>query len=260
MNKLIRPIGITIVVVVLLIIGILALRNYRNPQPAEGNTPTSVQATTTVATSTAPEAGYTVTPVIAPKRPNASAALSFMASVSESQRSSMQNQFIQIQDALKTSPNDFNAWIALGGLRKTAGDYAGAATDWEYVSKIYPTNVVSFANLADLYSHYAPNDSKAASAYAQAIKNNPRQIYLYDDFYQLYSGYPAAGTSLATALKTGIKANPKESHLQVLLARYYKSIGDMATAKVEYNAAIATAQAQGASDVAAQIQTELNSL
>ena len=229
---------------------------------ATGATTTSATSSTTSITvaSVSSTTGYTIKIVPvgkAPAAPDYKASLACSAGIAADVCSSTQAQFSVAQAAIKTNPTDFNAWIALGVYREEAGDYVGAAVDWQYMSALYPNNIVSNANLADLYTNYLKDYPKAAAAYKAAIANNPTQVYLYQDLFQLYTvQYPQTSTIVVSILKQGITTNPKATELMVTLARYYKSTGDLVDAKAEYTAAITSAQNQGQTTLAAQIQTE----
>ena len=192
--------------------------------------------------------------------PNVSAPLKFSASVTAAQRADLQNRFGLIQAQLVKDKYDFNALIGLGGVRQQAGDYAGAETDWQYVSKLYPTNKVSFNNLGDLYENNLKNFVKSETNYLQAIKNDPQNPSTYRNAYDLYYVYNYSPAKTEGILKKGIAAVPKAIDLQVLLAQYYRDTGRTADAKAEYNLAIANAKSQGQTDLATTIQTELSAI
>lgn len=189
--------------------------------------------------------------------PDYTRALIFSVSTNESLTRS---QFATAQAAIKANKYDFDGWVLLGAMRKQAGDYKGAETDWQYVSKLYPANPVSFANLADLYHFFLKDYSKAAAAYEQAIKNNPKQVYLFENFYLLSNEYPAAGSKVVTAFSAAIKQHPEVPHLQLWLARYYKSVGQKDVARATYIAAANVAESQNQSDFAATIRAEAATL
>lgn len=223
------------IVIVLLILGFFAWQQ-RAATNASAPAATS-SATTTGATSTTPTvivspngqitapAGYTINPVYATSSgvvaPNYKAPLTFSSDVSVDEQTQLQNEFSQVEAAIAASPKDFNSWIQLGIIRKEAGDYQGAAADWQYMSALYPTNLVSNANLADLYTNFLPNYPKAAAAYQAQIKNDPTDIYIYIDLYQLYTAqYPQSSAVITAMLKQGLAANPGNAQLEALLAKY----------------------------------------
>jgi hypothetical protein len=228
-----NTIVVGIVVIAILILGFFA---WKEREGTNASVPTST-ATTTTATSTgtisissngqvtAP-AGYTVTPIYSNSSgsvaPDYKAPLTFSGNQnSPAEISTLQSEYAQVETALKADPTDFSSWIQLGVIRKEAGDYQGAAADWQYVSEIYPANVVSNANLADLYTNFLPDYPKAAAAYEAQIKNDPTDIYIYVDLYQLYTTqYPQSAAVITAMLKQGLAANPGNAQLESLLAKY----------------------------------------
>lgn len=217
-----------------------------------------------IASTTATSTGYTATPVYIPKDvviPSYEKPLTFSPSISSDMRATMQMQFVQAGKVIRANPLSFDGWIALGNVRKEAGEYAEAVLDWQYMSAVYPRNVVSNANIADVYFHFLPDYPKAAAAYVLAIKNDPKQLYLYEDLFQLYTdAYPSAKAAVATSLKNGIISNPKAFELQEMLAKYYVKEGRLPEAKAEYGVAIANAQSQGNTAQATILQAELAAL
>ena len=222
-------IGLVIVIIVL-ILGYFAWqeRGTSIPATATSTAATSTDISANISSTTTSGPGYTIKPVTGPSitAPSTATPLVFSASVSVDERATLQSQFAQAQATLKASPTDFNAWVALGGLRKEAGDYAGAAIDWQYVSALYPTNVVSFANLADLYTNFLPDYPKAAAAYKQAIKNDPKRADLYMSLFSLYTNqYPQSAATAEAVLQQGIAANPNAADLKAALASYQAAHG-----------------------------------
>lgn len=164
-------------------------------------------------------------------------------------------KYVETQALLAKNDADFWAWIDMGTLRKSAGDYAGAATIWEFVSKQYPGNPTSFANLGDLYANYLKNPAKAEANYLTSIKNYAENANAYRALFDMYSAQKASAKAIAI-LEKGIVANPKMIDLRVLLARYYKELGRPADATATYYAAIETAESQDQKDLAASLRAE----
>ena len=184
--------------------------------------------------------------------------LSFEAGTSEEVKAILQGKFEELQAALSKDSKDFNVWVRLGALRKQAGDYLGAAGDWEYVSKLYPQNIVSFGNLGNLYLDFLKDYEKAELNYKQQITNSPASEDAYSALFSLHTDYGyKTGTSAAKAiLKEGIAAVPDSVSLRVLLARYYKEKGDTERAATQYDAAIAAAKTAGNTQAVSQLETE----
>lgn len=229
-------------------------------------TGTQTSATSTTATSTgfnvAPSApAYTITQVPITSRteaPDYKSTITCASGVATSVCEQLKSQDAVIVAKLDANPTDFRAWIDLGSMREAAGDYQGAISAWGYVEKLYPANPTAYLNLADLYLNYLKDYPKAEASYLLAAKYAPTDSDIYANLFTLYTttSYKPSATAAEDILKKGIAASPKSVNLQVLLARYYKSLGRTADAKVEYDAAIANAKAQGQTALAAEIQAE----
>ncbi len=165
---------------------------------------------------------------------------------------------IQIHtEKLKVDPTSFGDWIDLGLARKTLGDYAGAAEIWEYVSLLYPQNIISFANLGDLYTSFIQNYPKAEANYTAAIKNDSTNVDLYRNLFNLYH-VQGKNTEAVAVLEKGIKAKKALPDLQIMLAHYYRDAGNTVQAKAYYDQAISVATAQGKTELAATLTAEKN--
>jgi tetratricopeptide (TPR) repeat protein len=213
------------VIIVVLLLGYFAWKERSSSAPAP--TTTTSNATTTTATSTTVSASstntgkYTIKLVPSIKAPDYKAPLVFSKGITADQQAALQTQYATAVAAITKNPDDFNAWIMLGYVRKEAGDYEGAATDWQYMSDLAPSNPISFADLADLYTNFLPNYPKAAAAYKQEIKNNPTATYIYQDLYTLYTNqYPQSPAVIEAMLQAGITANPSAADLKATLAAY----------------------------------------
>jgi len=188
--------------------------------------------------------------------------LVFKADLSGEVESVLEAQFREVREILAETPDDFNALSSLGLVRKIAGDYTEAARVWEYVSRIYPNNAVTFSGLGDLYLNFIKNYAKAEVAYKQAIKIAPNSTDAYRNLFALYTdyGYDAGATAAEDILKEGIIKNPNAIDLHVLLARYYTGKGENENARAEYGAALKAAKGTGNTILVSQIQTELDTL
>jgi tetratricopeptide (TPR) repeat protein len=180
------------------------------------------------------------------------------AGMPQEQCASIQSKDAAVIGKLQTKPTDASAWLQLGTLRKEAGDYQGATVAWDYFVALYPMNSAGYFNLADLYMNFVKDYPKAEANFLLAAKYAPGDTSIYADLFTLYTttSYVPSHDAAENILKKGIAANPNAVNLQVTLARYYKSAGRATDAKAEYDAAIANAQAQGQTALAAQIQSE----
>jgi lipopolysaccharide biosynthesis regulator YciM len=257
--------GIAIVILVALVIAIAFFRaGSVGPSPNASQTAsTTTQTLTSSSTGTAinitSSPGVTVTQISSVALPDFKAPLTCAASVSADRCSALRADAKIQANALSKDSTNFKAWIGLGSDRKQAGEYTKAATAWEYVSTIYPTNVVSFNNLGDLYMNFIHDYTRAESNYLIEIKNKADNPEPYRALYQLYV-LKKNNAAAENILKKGISANPSATDLKVLLARLYVSLGRTADAKVQYQAAIAGANAAGQTSVANQIEQELKQL
>ncbi len=189
--------------------------------------------------------------------PNSHLSLTFDASVSADVKTALNAQFVTIQKMLASNPTSFDAWMDLGIIRKMAGDYPGAAEDWEYVSAIYPRNNVSFYNLGDLYTNFLQNYPKAATALKKEVANDPKNVNAYLALFQLYTNqYPAGSSDPVGFMRAAIAQNPKSVDLHLALARYFVAQKDTASAKAEYEAAISLAQAAGDANTVQALRSE----
>ncbi len=262
------------VVVVVLIAGVLLFASNRGSggttensatqsanTSATGTTTTTVLSPSTAVTVTANGGGYTVKALpdgaSAPVAPNYKAPIVFAASVSAAARTQMQARAAMAEAQITKNPKDIAQWLALGSIYEQAGDYAGAEKTWIYVTEEWPGDYVAFNNLGDLYMNYLKNYPKAEAAYLADIGVAPNDTNAYRALFSLYTLSYKKGTPAAeNILKQGIAANPKAADLDVLLARYYKSLGRTADAKAAYDAGVASAQSQGNIALATQIQQE----
>lgn len=220
------------ILIVIVLVALIAVLYFLHPHATAPDssiaTTTSNGASSTVdsitisangASSTGAYTIHMITAADAPKAPDYHAPLVFSSSVPADEEASISATFAQAQATIAKTPQDFNAWIALGAARKQAGDYVGAEADWQYVSALYPTNVVSYANLGDLYQNYLHEYAKAVAAYKQQIVNYPKAPYIYDNLYQIYTHeYPVATSTITAMLKAGIAANPDATQLKNDLA------------------------------------------
>jgi hypothetical protein len=192
--------NVIIGVVVVVIVALIAYGVWQEKRTSEmsGSTATSTTAsssgvaiTVSPTSTTSTSGGYTITRVTPGKGvppPNSAAPLVFTnTTVTAEEQSQMQTQFTQTLAVLKTDSTNYSAWIELGLLREEAGDYAGAAVDWKYVTEIYPTDPTAFADLGDLYATYLKQPAQGIVYYKDAIKNDPtKEETFYQNLAQIY--------------------------------------------------------------------------
>lgn len=213
-------------VVVILLAGFLVWKSYGRQMPQ--NTAQDATGTTTPDGSVnagLPPGGITV---VEPKPQKVSVPAPTLT-YSKADFSAVDPQVVAVMTAkmdvtianLKKDPTSFQDWIDLGFDRKTLGDYGGAAADWEYVSLLYPQNLIAFGNLGDLYANFLHNNAKAEAYYQTAIKNSPQNIDYYRNLFTLYISENKNSQAVAL-LEDGLAKNPKNPDLELLLSNYQK--------------------------------------
>jgi len=210
--------NIIIGIVAILVVALLAflVSQERQATVSPGATATSTNSTTTPitinlasTTSTTTVGGYTIAPVTiqnGPAAPNFKTPLTFSATISADEKAQDQSQFQAVQAALTGNKTDFNAWLELGILRESTGDYKGAAAAWKYLTQIYPKDPTAYANLGNLYANDLHQSAQGIAYYKQAIKADPtKEETLYDNLAQIYLGEGDKADAKAT-LQQGIDA------------------------------------------------------
>ena len=214
MNSTTRNTGIVaVIILVLAVLGFLAWHEREaamTPGQTSSATSTGVSINISSSTITSSNSGYTINPVYATSSisaPNYEAPLVFSdPTLTASEETSLQSEFAQAQAGIKQSPSDFGSWIELGILHKEAGDYQGAATDWNYVTQIYPSDPTAFADLGDLYATYLNEPSQGIVDYKEAIKLDPtHEVSFYENLAQIYISENDTADA-KTTLEQGISA------------------------------------------------------
>ncbi len=152
------------------------------------------------------------------------------------------NQFDLVKQAIEKNPDYLNAWLQLGMIKKTIGDYRGAEKAWVKAGEIRPKNSTSFGNLADLYANFLQDYDKAIIAYQTAITNSEgeaKNASFYRNFYYFYLYNLGDKTKAEQTLLEGIENNPASSELVVLLASFYQDEGNVSKAIEYYEKALA---------------------
>ena len=251
------------------VVGVFAVvTGYRPGEEAEKLAPAATTTTTALSGGGSVKVGstgaFTVSSVSEHSQgtsagaPDMRAPLVISQDMSSDAQTLLRSKFADAQTALVKNPKDFQTLMTLGQLRKIAGDYTGAAADWNYVATLYPQEASVYDNLGSLYQDFLKDHAKAEAAYLTAIKNRPADLNAYRSLYALYTdyGYKADTNAAEQILKRGITANPQATDLQVLLARYYVAHKNSAAARTAYDSAITAAKAAGQTDVAAQLSAE----
>ncbi|MEK7106842.1 MAG: hypothetical protein AAB899_01475, partial [Patescibacteria group bacterium] len=227
-----NQITLLVTVIIIVIAGYFLVRSAKSPagapeSPTSTSTSTSpASASTETGTTTTnitvgnlsilAAGGYTVKEIpiqnTAPKAPDYSAPLIFSASVglAEDQKSALQARVAGLRAQLAEDPFNYTAWLALGRIFKSSGDYAQAEKMWKYVSLQWPTDATVLGNLGDLYMNFIRDYPKAEASYLGAIRNDARQVNAYRNLFQLYSVlYTTHASAAEDILKKGIENNPE---------------------------------------------------
>lgn len=164
----------------------------------------------------------------------------------------------KIIQRLDANITDIPAWTDLGTVRVETGDYTGALSAWNYLAKLVPNSSGPYYNLGELYMTYIKDYPKAEANFLKALQFSPKDTSIYTKLFSLYTdtSYKPTATAAEEILRKGIMANPNAIDLQVVLARYYVSLGRATDAKTAYDAAIATAERTGNTSLSAQIKAE----
>lgn len=255
---------------VLAIAIILAGYLYQNNQAALA----TIAETQNVASSTSPDFVITgsgsgddrgttkILPIVdeSIKVPDFKRALTFPANttLNAEAKAALLKSYAKTQAVIAKDALSFNEWIFLGNDNLIAGNIKIAQEYWEYVSSRWPTNQASFNNLGDLYMNYLKDYPKAEKNWLKAIDNKANDPGVYANLFSLYTNtsYKPTNSAAEDILKKGIAANPHATNLQYDLAMYYRKLGRTADAQAMFQAAIANAQSQGQTELAAQIKAE----
>jgi tetratricopeptide (TPR) repeat protein len=265
-NFLKSKVGLTIVWLIILIIGLLAVyhsnKNY-NVTKEELQISTTTPSTTNIknkpATEFIPGTSIEYTPTkpqkISTPAPSLDRALPDTSTLDKILVDTTVSRMKVTIANLNKDKTSFQDWIDLGFERKTLGDYVGASEAWEYDSLLYPQNQISFFDLGDLYTNFIKDFSKAEASYKTGIKNNPSVVDLYRNLYNLYVSEHKNNEALFL-LQDGVKNTPDSFDLIILLARYYRDAGNTTLAKLNYDKAIVLAKKQNNTTVVTELQKE----
>lgn len=193
--------------------------------------------------------------------PNLDRPLTFSSNLPPEAKKIITDGIKRLTDTLKGDSSRFDAWLDLGSYRKQSGDYEGAREAWEYAGVLAPESYVPWNNLGDLYAHYLKDFPKAEQNFKKSITLKPDYIGGYRALYELYRySYKEKSNLAPQILKDGLAKNPKSTDLMVLLAQYYKEIGDKTQARTYYNQALNEFNKSGNTSMSALIQQEITNL
>lgn len=149
----------------------------------------------------------------------------------EAQREQLRATLQSHANAVKKDSAYFSGWIQVGLLKKTIGDFQGAADAWEYAGVIQPLNSLSFANLGELYWRYIPNFPRSEANLKTSIKHKADDLQTYTTLAELYHySYKEKYELADDVLLDGLKANPGSDTLMRRLAFLYEQRKEYANA------------------------------
>ncbi len=153
------------------------------------------------------------------------------AGLSESQREELYKEIRDAARMLRDEPTFGQAWLQLGLLKKSIGDYEGARDAWEYASIVRPESFIPPANLAQIYWYYLPDYPRAEKEFREAIRRDANQPALYISLAEFYSfAYREKEPQADRVLREGIEANPQNVDVLKALGAVYERRGDYRSA------------------------------
>ena len=179
----------------------------------------------------------------------------FASDISPEARQKIQVRADEIAAILQKDSSNLFAWLDLGMLRQSAGDYAGAREAWNYVTAVDPGNIAGIMNLANLDALHLKNVPAAIMLYTKAISFSPKTPDIYRRMYDIYVSIGERTKSI-DILKKGIASNPAAYELMVLLARDYRAHSEIQLATPVYEVAAKVAESVNAIAQAAAIREE----
>ena len=200
-----------VALIVIIALGYFVFKERQTAMPATSSTSTSTVTSIVVGASTTNTGGYTITPIYAtttpaPQTPNYKMPLTFSSDINADQKAAYQSQFAVVQTTLASNSTDYSSWLELGILREDTGDYQGAAADWKYVTKLYPTDPTAYADLGALYASYLNQPTQGEAYYKQAIALDPtKEETFYQNLAQIYIAQGDTADAKAV-LQQGINA------------------------------------------------------
>lgn len=193
--------------------------------------------------------------------PNLNRPLTFSSNLSPEVKKIITDGIKRLADILKSDSARFDVWLDLGSYRKQSGDYEGAWEAWEYAAVLAPESYVPWNNLGDLYGSYLKNYPKAEENFKKAITLKQDYIGGYRSLYELYRySYKEKSNLADDILLEGLSRNPKSTDIMILLAQYYKEIGNKDNARTYYQKALTEAKAQGNASLATLLEKEITNL
>ncbi len=142
--------------------------------------------------------------------------------------------------ANQNSLEAYDALLKMGLIKQLIGDYTGAEQIFMYAYKLEPNSYILNGNIAHLNLYYLKNYPKAEEFYRKAVTTaKTGNLYsYYTEMYDLYhDGFkdPEKTKALLTEATTVITDS---SQLNQIAGQYYRSIGDLVTARSYFEQAL----------------------
>ncbi|MFH0873453.1 MAG: hypothetical protein V1846_01285 [Candidatus Komeilibacteria bacterium] len=146
-------------------------------------------------------------------------------------RQLFQQRFEETKVKLQGDPEIFSEWLYLGVLKKGIGDYEGARDVFIYAGQLRPQSSTPFANLADLYTYFLNDPSKAEENIKKAIANDPNDYNLYLSLADIYRyKFSERQGAYEQTMLDAIAKFPDNANLIAPLAGYFRDTNQTAKA------------------------------
>jgi len=120
------------------------------------------------------------------------------------------------EERIRTNPQDIGAWIEIGAIWRSAGDYEGAEEAWQYALLLNPDNPLTLVNLGNLYYRNRADFITAESFYLGAITKAPLRIDTYFQITDLYLNGLKDREKALSLLEEGRKILPTDEDIEEL--------------------------------------------
>lgn len=166
-----------------------------------------------------------------------------------------------LTEELKKDSSSEEKWLKLALYEKMLGNYNRAVEILNYLSILWPNDYIIYNNLGDIYQFYLKNYPLAEKNWLKVLEFRTDYVSVYENLYGLYSGlYTAKKSEALPILLKGQKNNPDTIVLILDIARHYRSVGDVAQAKIYYDKSIEQAKSSLNVKLESEIRTEMESL
>ncbi|PIT92535.1 MAG: hypothetical protein COU08_01815 [Candidatus Harrisonbacteria bacterium CG10_big_fil_rev_8_21_14_0_10_42_17] len=152
---------------------------------------------------------------------------SFLEQLTSDQLKQKKEKLKELEKTLQNDPNDREAWLEVGIIKKFFNNHQGAADAWEYGKNTIPILSTFYYNLGGLYGYELQMPEKAEENYLKAIEIDPTLEYLYTGLAEFYAvSNPSRGKDAITVIKEGLKSILESESLTYLLEYYEREFGE----------------------------------